>query len=166
MEVAASLTCWSAIPCRVSVEQVHADSSQTASQVEERLLERTNYTSGSSARRRARLKLPREMSESLCVEGARSPRRALRNRRAARFGGIVHPVIVGKRVPALDLSILFRLWSKPYFIPKIRHGLVRPKAIPVWATLQLAHLQDAMSSSRHGRFTRWSPRRTHSCTRR
>ncbi len=60
----------------------------------------------------------------------------------------VHPVIVGKRaLPALDLSILFRPWLEAILHPEdIVMGFGPPEGDPeVWATLQQAHLRDAMT---------------------
>lgn len=60
----------------------------------------------------------------------------------------VHPVIVGKRaLPALDLSVLFRPWIEAILSPEdIVMGFGPPDGDPeVWATLQQAHRQDAMT---------------------
>src|SRR6202035_5682716 len=60
----------------------------------------------------------------------------------------VHPVIVGKRaLPALDLSVLFRPWLEAILHPEdIVMGFGPPEGDPeVWATLQEAHRQDAMT---------------------
>jgi D-sedoheptulose 7-phosphate isomerase len=60
----------------------------------------------------------------------------------------VHPVIVGKRaLPALDLSVLFRPWIQAILRPEdIVMGFGPPEGDPeVWATLQHAHLRDAMT---------------------
>jgi D-sedoheptulose 7-phosphate isomerase len=60
----------------------------------------------------------------------------------------VHPVIVGKRaLPALDLSVLFRPWLDAILRPEdIVMGFGPPEGDPeVWATLQCAHRQDAMT---------------------
>ena len=60
----------------------------------------------------------------------------------------VHPVIVGKRaLPALDLSVLFRPWLEAILRPDdIVMGFGPPEGDPeVWATLQEAHLQQAMT---------------------
>jgi D-sedoheptulose 7-phosphate isomerase len=60
----------------------------------------------------------------------------------------VHPVIVGKRaLPALDLSVLFRPWIQAILRPEdIVMGFGPPEGDPeVWATLQQAHLRDAMT---------------------
>src|ERR1700678_2599687 len=60
----------------------------------------------------------------------------------------VHPVIVGKRaLPALDLSVLFRPWLEAILRPEdIVMGFGPPEGDPeVWATLQQAHPQDAMT---------------------
>lgn len=60
----------------------------------------------------------------------------------------VHPVIVGKRaLPALDLSILFRPWIEAILHPEdIVMGFGAPEGdSEVWATLQDAHAQGAMT---------------------
>ena len=60
----------------------------------------------------------------------------------------VHPVIVGKRaLPALDLSVLFRPWLEAILRPEdIVMGFSPPEGDPeVWATLQQARGQDAMT---------------------
>src|ERR1700741_1785133 len=60
----------------------------------------------------------------------------------------VHPVIVGKRaLPARDLSLLFRPWLEAILHPEdIVVGFSPPEGDPeVWATLQEAHLKDAMT---------------------
>ena len=60
----------------------------------------------------------------------------------------VHPVIVGKRaLPALDLSVLFRPWLEAILRPEdIVMGFSPPEGDPeVWATLQQARRQDAMT---------------------
>jgi len=60
----------------------------------------------------------------------------------------VHPVIVGKRaLPALDLSVLFRPWIQTILRPEdIVMGFGPPEGdTEVWATLQEAHLRDAMT---------------------
>ena len=60
----------------------------------------------------------------------------------------VHPVIVGKRaLPALDLSVLFLPWLEAILRPEdIVMGFGPPEGDPdVWAALQQAHGQDAMT---------------------
>src|SRR6202007_1693328 len=60
----------------------------------------------------------------------------------------VHPVIVGKRaLPALDLSVLFRPWLEAILRPEdIVMGFGPPEGDPeVWATLQQARAQEAMT---------------------
>jgi len=60
----------------------------------------------------------------------------------------VHPVIVGKRaLPALDLSVLFHPWLEAILRPEdIVMGFGPPDGDPeVWASLQQAHGQDAMT---------------------
>lgn len=124
---------------------------ELASQVEERLLERNELFEHFFSREALPLaEACREMSE-----------RFLRGGRLLAFGRgpfatdaqhvsveFVHPVIVGKRaLPALDLSILFRPWLEAILHPEdIVMGFGPPEGDPeVWATLQLAHLQDAMT---------------------
>src|SRR6202045_948220 len=60
----------------------------------------------------------------------------------------VHPVIVGKRaLPALDLSALMQPWLDAILRPEdIVMGFGPPEGDPeVWASLQQAHGQDAMT---------------------
>ena len=74
--------------------------------------------------------------------------RTVRHRRTACLRGICSSRIVGKRaLPALDLSILFRPWMEAILRPEdIVMGFGPPEGDPeVWATLQQAHLQDAMT---------------------
>jgi D-sedoheptulose 7-phosphate isomerase len=122
-----------------------------ATQVEERLLERNQLFERFFSREAPRLaEACREMSE-----------RFLRGGRLLAFGRgsyatdaqhvsveFVHPVIVGKRaLPALDLSVLFRPWLEAILRPEdIVMGFGPPEGDPeVWATLQQAHGQDAMT---------------------
>jgi D-sedoheptulose 7-phosphate isomerase len=126
-------------------------SSQLADRIEQRLLERNELFERFFAREAPRLaEACREMSE-----------RFLRGGRLLAFGRgpcatdaqhvsveFVHPVIVGKRaLPALDLSVLFRPWLEAILQPEdIVMGFGPPEGDPeVWATLQEAHRQDAMT---------------------
>ena len=122
-----------------------------ASQVEERLLERDELYEQFFSREAARLaEACREMSERFLRGGrllafGRGPYATDAQHVSVEF---VHPVIVGKRaLPALDLSILFRPWLEAILHPEdIVMGFGPPEGDPeVWATLQLAHLQDAMT---------------------
>jgi D-sedoheptulose 7-phosphate isomerase len=118
---------------------------------EDRLLERNQVYEDFFTREACRLaEACREMSE-----------RFLRGGRLLAFGRgpyvtdaqhvsveFVHPVIVGKRaLPALDLSVLFRPWIQAILRPEdIVMGFGPPEGDPeVWATLQQAHLRDAMT---------------------
>ncbi|HEX3820708.1 MAG TPA: SIS domain-containing protein [Candidatus Sulfotelmatobacter sp.] len=122
-----------------------------ASQIEERLLERNEVFDRFFSREAQRLaEACREMSE-----------RFLRGGRLLAFGRgpyvtdaqhvsveFVHPVIVGKRaLPALDLSVLPRPWLEAILRPEdIVMGFGPPEGDPeVWATLQLARTQGAMT---------------------
>src|ERR1700680_371875 len=124
---------------------------QLASQIEQRLLARNQILESFFAREAHRLAVAcREMSD-----------RFLRGGRLLAFGQgpyatdaqhvsveFVHPVIVGKRaLPALDLSILFRPWLEAILCPAdMVMGFGPPEGDPeVWATLQEAHRQDAMT---------------------
>src|ERR1700675_2885411 len=124
---------------------------QLASQIEQRLLARNQILESFFSREVNRLaEACREMSD-----------RFLRGGRLLAFGQgpyatdaqhvsveFVHPVIVGKRaLPALDLSILFRPWLEAILHPEdIVMGFGPPEGDPeVWATLQQAHLRDAMT---------------------
>ena len=122
-----------------------------ASQVEERLLERNDLYEQFFSREAARLaEACREMSERFLRGGrllafGRGPYATDAQHVSVEF---VHPVIVGKRaLTALDLSILFRPWLEAILHPEdIVMGFGPPEGDPeVWATLQLAHLQDAMT---------------------
>ena len=122
-----------------------------ASQVEERLLERNELYEQFFSREAPRLaEACREMSERFLRGGrllafGRGPYATDAQHVSVEF---VHPVIVGKRaLPALDLSILFRPWLEAILHPEdIVMGFGPPEGDPeVWATLQLAHLQDAMT---------------------
>jgi D-sedoheptulose 7-phosphate isomerase len=122
-----------------------------ASQVEERLLDRNQVFEHFFAREAPRLaEACREMSERFLRGGrllafGRGPYATDAQHVSVEF---VHPVIVGKRaLPALDLSILFRPWMEAILRPEdIVMGFGPPEGDPeVWATLQQAHLQDAMT---------------------
>src|SRR6202142_2506456 len=122
-----------------------------SSQIEQRLLERNELNEFFFSREALRLAAAcREMSE-----------RFLRGGRLLAFGQgpyvtdaqhvsveFVHPVIVGKRaLPALDLSVLFRPWLEAILHSEdIVMGFGPPEGDPeVWAALELAHRQDAMT---------------------
>ena len=128
-----------------------ATACRLTSRVEERLLERNQLFEHFFAREAPRLAVAcREMSE-----------RFLRGGRLLAFGRgpyvtdaqhvsveFVHPVIVGKRaLPALDLSVLFRPWLEAILAPEdIVMGFGPPEGDPeIWATLQEAHLKNAMT---------------------
>ena len=122
-----------------------------ANQVEERLLERNELYEQFFSREAPRLaEACREMSERFVRGGrllafGRGPYATDAQHVSVEF---VHPVIVGKRaLPALDLSILFRPWLEAILHPEdIVMGFGPPEGDPeVWATLQLAHLHDAMT---------------------
>ena len=121
------------------------------SQVGERLLERNELYELFFTREAPRLALAcREMSERFLRGGrllafGRGPYATDAQHVSVEF---VHPVIVGKRaLPALDLSILFRPWLEAILHPDdIVMGFGPPEGDPeVWATLQQAHLRDAMT---------------------
>ena len=121
------------------------------SQVGERLLERNELYEHFFTREAPRLALAcREMSERFLRGGrllafGRGPYATDAQHVSVEF---VHPVIVGKRaLPALDLSILFRPWLEAILHPDdIVMGFGPPEGDPeVWATLQQAHLRDAMT---------------------
>jgi D-sedoheptulose 7-phosphate isomerase len=122
-----------------------------ATQVEERLLERNQLFESFFAREAPRLaEACREMSERFLRGGrllafGRGPYATDAQHVSVEF---VHPVIVGKRaLPALDLSVLFRPWLEAILRPEdIVMGFGPPEGDPeVWATLQQAHGQDAMT---------------------
>jgi D-sedoheptulose 7-phosphate isomerase len=122
-----------------------------ASQIEERLLERNQLFEQFFSCEAPRL-------AQACSEMSA---RFLRGGRLLAFGRgpyatdaqhvsveFVHPVIVGKRaLPALDLSVLFRPWLQAILRPEdIVIGFGPPEGDPeVWATLQEAQRQDAMT---------------------
>ncbi|MCU1304158.1 MAG: sugar isomerase [Candidatus Sulfotelmatobacter sp.] len=122
-----------------------------ASQIEERLLERNQLFERFFSREAPRLaEACREMSERFLRGGrllafGRGPYATDAQHVSVEF---VHPVIVGKRaLPALDLSVLFRPWIEAILRPEdIVMGFGPPEGDPeVWATLQEAHRQDAMT---------------------
>ncbi len=122
-----------------------------ASQVEERLLARNQIFEQFFLREAPRLALAcREMSERFLRGGrllafGRGPYATDAQHVSVEF---VHPVIVGKRaLPALDLSVLFRPWLEAILRPEdIVMGFGPPEGdSEVWATLQQAHGQGAMT---------------------
>src|SRR6476659_3641147 len=124
---------------------------QLATQIEQRFLERNRIFDAFFARESVRLATAcREMSDRFLRGGrllafGRGPYATDAQHVSVEF---VHPVIVGKRaLPALDLSILFRPWLEAILHPEdIVMGFGPPEGDPeVWATLQLAHLHDAMT---------------------
>src|ERR1700720_3578220 len=128
-----------------------ATACKLTSQIEERLLERNQLFEDFFSREAPRLaEACREMSERFLRGGrllafGRGPYATDAQHVSVEF---VHPVIVGKRaLPALDLSILFRPWMEAILRPEdIVMGFGPPEGDPeVWATLQQAHCQDAMT---------------------
>jgi D-sedoheptulose 7-phosphate isomerase len=124
---------------------------QLASRIEERLLQRNRLYEAFFLREASRLaEACREMSERFLRGGrllafGRGPYATDAQHVSVEF---VHPVIVGKRaLPALDLSVLFRPWLEAILQPDdIVMGFGPPEGDPeVWATLQQAHLRDAMT---------------------
>lgn len=124
---------------------------QLAPQIECRLLERNRLFQEFFSRDAVRLaEACREMSERFLRGGrllafGRGPYATDAQHVSVEF---VHPVIVGKRaLPALDLSILFRPWVQTILRPEdIVMGFGPPEGDPmVWATLQEAHAQNAMT---------------------
>jgi D-sedoheptulose 7-phosphate isomerase len=135
----------------VSEPYVATTASKIAGRVEERLLERNQLFERFFAREAPRLaNACREMSERFLRGGrllafGRGPYATDAQHVSVEF---VHPVIVGKRaLPALDLSVLFRPWLEAILHPEdIVMGFGPPEGDPeVWATLQEAHRQDAMT---------------------
>ena len=124
---------------------------QLATQIEGRLLERNRifeeFFSGEAPRL---ARACREMSERFLRGGrllafGRGPSATDAQHVSVEF---VHPVIVGKRaLPALDLSMLFRPWLRAILRPEdIVMGFGPPEGDPeVWATLEQARAQDAMT---------------------
>jgi D-sedoheptulose 7-phosphate isomerase len=126
-------------------------STQLADRIEQRLLERNELFERFFAREAPRLaEACREMSERFLRGGrllafGRGPYATDAQHVSVEF---VHPVIVGKRaLPALDLSMLFRPWLAAILQPEdIVMGFGPPEGDhEVWATLQEAHRQDAMT---------------------
>jgi len=124
---------------------------QLATLVEERLLQRNQLCEPFFAREAPRLAAAcREMSERFLRGGrllafGRGPYATDAQHVSVEF---VHPVIVGKRaLPALDLSILFRPWMEAILRPEdMVMGFGPPEGdVEVWATLQEAHRQGAMT---------------------
>jgi D-sedoheptulose 7-phosphate isomerase len=124
---------------------------QLASRIEERLLHRNRLFETFFSREAPPLaEACREMSERFLRGGrllafGRGPYATDAQHVSVEF---VHPVIVGKRaLPALDLSVLFRPWLEAILHPDdIVMGFGPPEGDPeVWATLQQAHLRDAMT---------------------
>jgi len=122
-----------------------------ASCVEEGLLERNQVFERFFSREAPRLaEACREMSERFLSGGrllafGRGPYVTDAQHVSVEF---VHPVIVGKRaLPALDLSVLFRPWLEAILRPEdIVMGFGPPEGdSEIWATLQEAHRQDAMT---------------------
>jgi D-sedoheptulose 7-phosphate isomerase len=120
-------------------------------QIEERLLERNQLFEDFFSREAPRLaEACREMSERFLRGGrllafGRGPYATDAQHVSVEF---VHPVIVGKRaLPALDLSVLFHPWLEAILRPEdIVMGFGPPDGDPeVWASLQQAHGQDAMT---------------------
>ena len=128
-----------------------ATACKLSSQIEERLVERNQLFELFFAREAPRLAVAcREMSERFLRGGrllafGRGPYATDAQHVSVEF---VHPVIVGKRaLPALDLSMLFRPWLEAILRPEdIVMGFGPPEGDPeVWAALQQAHCQHAMT---------------------
>jgi D-sedoheptulose 7-phosphate isomerase len=128
-----------------------ATTTNLAAQIEERLLARNEIIEQFFRREALRIaEACREMSERFLKGGrllafGRGPYATDAQHVSVEF---VHPVIVGKRaLPALDLSISFRSWLEAILRPEdIVMGFGPPEGDPeVWATLQQAHLKDAMT---------------------
>jgi D-sedoheptulose 7-phosphate isomerase len=128
-----------------------ATACKLASQIEERLLERNQLFEDFFSREAPRMaEACREMSERFLRGGrllafGRGPYATDAQHVSVEF---VHPVIVGKRaLPALDLSVLFLPWLEAILRPEdIVMGFGPPEGDPdVWAALQQAHGQDAMT---------------------
>jgi D-sedoheptulose 7-phosphate isomerase len=124
---------------------------QLATQIEERLLERNRITEHFFTQEAPRLaEACRTMSERFLRGGrllafGRGPYSTDAQHVSVEF---VHPVIVGKRaLPALDLSIAFRPWIESILRPEdMVMGFGPPEGDPeIWATLQEAHMHDAMT---------------------
>jgi len=128
-----------------------ATACKLATHAEERLLARNVIIEAFFSREAPRLaEACREMSERFLLGGrllafGRGPYATDAQHVSVEF---VHPVIVGKRaLPALDLSVLFRPWLASILRPEdIVMGFGPPEGDPeVWATLQQARSQDAMT---------------------
>ena len=128
-----------------------ATACKLTSQIEQRLLERNQLFEDFFSREAPRLaEACREMSERFLRGGrllafGRGPYATDAQHVSVEF---VHPVIVGKRaLPALDLSVLFHPWLEAILRPEdIVMGFGPPDGDPeVWASLQQAHGQDAMT---------------------
>jgi D-sedoheptulose 7-phosphate isomerase len=125
--------------------------SQLATHVEERLLERNRVMEGFFSKEAPRLAgACLAMSERFLQGGrllafGRGPYATDAQHVSVEF---VHPVIVGKRaLPALDLSISFRPWLDAILRPEdIVMGFGPPEGDPeVWAALQQAESRKAMT---------------------
>jgi D-sedoheptulose 7-phosphate isomerase len=138
---------------RMNLSHSHTTSTacNLAGRIEEHLLERNELFELFFSREAPRLaEACREMSERFLRGGrllafGRGPYATDAQHVSVEF---VHPVIVGKRaLPALDLSVLFRPWLQAILRPEdIVMGFGPPEGDPeVWATLQEAHLKDAMT---------------------
>jgi len=128
-----------------------ATACKLASQIEERLIDRNQLFERFFSVEAPRLaEACREMAERFLRGGrllafGRGPYATDAQHVSVEF---VHPVIVGKRaLPALDLSVLFRPWLEAILRPEdIVMGFGPPEGDPeVWATLQQAHRQGAMT---------------------
>src|ERR1700723_3539047 len=124
---------------------------ELAEQIGQRLLARNQLIESFFAAESLRLaESCREMSERFLRGGrllafGRGPHATDAQHVSVEF---VHPVIVGKRaLPALDLSLAFEPWLKAILRPEdIVMGFSPPEGDPeVWATLQQARGQDAMT---------------------
>src|SRR5579864_5433965 len=124
---------------------------ELTAQVEHRLLYRNAIFESFFARESSRLaEACREMSERFLRGGrllafGRGPYATDAQHVSVEF---VHPVIVGKRaLPALDLSVLFRPWIEAILRPEdMVMGFGPPEGdSEIWATLQEARLQQAMT---------------------
>src|ERR1700726_1258880 len=157
MAAAGSSICWSAIRSRAFVRsgsvrnRAMATVCGLAKHIEEGLLARNEIVEEFFSREALRLaEACRSMSERFLKGGrllafGRGPYATDAQHVSVEF---VHPVIVGKRaLPALDLSVLFRPWIQSILRPEdIVMGFGPPEGDPeVWATLQQAHLGDAMT---------------------
>ncbi len=125
--------------------------SQLATYIHERLLERNQIMEGFFHREAPRLaEACRAMSERFLQGGrllafGRGPYATDAQHVSVEF---VHPVIVGKRaLPALDLSISFRPWLEAILRPEdIVMGFGPPEGDPeVWTALQNAGFRKAMT---------------------